>query len=701
MLLRGSLICACVTVCFTFGISAEWSYEGATITLAHLNISYVDPVTGVHLTDVREVGKFGSGAVGSASGLVVVGRSKDATPSGASGSSSSDRRDGCTLPWASPSPTLPASSAPSSATPTEPWVALVSRGDCPDRDKVGNALALNASGVLIYAKDAQAHLQKIALSSFSRRIYSSALQRLQRYPVDVATDQRHPESAHMIGGERTVVVFLAHEQGEQLARMVENGTKVYVSITRGQDVKYRVTNINRTSVLFVSVSFIILMMISLAWLIFYYIQRFRYIHAKDRLARHLCNAAKKALSKIPVRNLKSGDKEVTGDNECCAICIEPYQVSDTIRILPCRHQFHKYCVDPWLLEHRTCPMCKMDILKFYGYVLSDSEESVLQLDVAEDTSGADIEAQDPLPPPPSSANARGSSISQVMVVPRPEPAGTDASCGDGWSESPVPDTPISPVHQPTSTAVSASVPSSAAACSVLRSVIDSAKTRVSHSGRVSHHSSQTTPLSSAKSQQSASRAIMSPLPEIDVCVGEQCPADTCVQIPERHDNMEISSVCSDDYGDSRSVEDVMGLSFLASAVHGEHSSSATCRSVLIPCEDSAITPLQPPSVPPSADTRVSSAESSSSSSCKEDALQQLQQRSSSSGRSRSLSRKRSSRFRTRSASKRRSASHARSSSSRGSRSATRQNSSSHSGASARNSRGYSRPSSHVISVSHV
>lgn len=669
MLLRGSLICACVSVCFTFGISAEWSYEGATITLAHLNISYVDPVTGARLTDVREVGKFGSGAVGSASGLVVVGRSRDTAAGGASGSSS-DRRDGCTLPWASPSPTISASSAPSAATPSEPWVALVSRGDCPDRDKVGNALALNASGVLIYAKDAQAHLQKIALSSFSR--------------------------------ERIVVVFLAHEQGEQLARMVENGTKVYVSITRGQDVKYRVTNINRTSVLFVSVSFIILMMISLAWLIFYYIQRFRYIHAKDRLARHLCNAAKKALSKIPVRNLKSGDKEVTGDNECCAICIEPYQVSDTIRILPCRHQFHKYCVDPWLLEHRTCPMCKMDILKFYGYVLSDSEESVLQLDVAEDTSGADIEAQDPLPPPPSSANARGSGVSQVMVVPRPEPAGTDMSCGDGWSESPVPDTPISPVHQPTSATVSSSVPSSAAACSVLRSVIDSAKTRVSHSGRVSH-SSQTTPLSSAKSQQSASRATVSSLPEIDVCLGEQCPADTCVQIPERHDNMEISSVCSEDYGDSRSVEDAMGLPFLASAVPGgEHGSSATCRSVLIPCEESTVTPQQPPSVPPSADTRVSSAESSSSSSsCKEDALQHQQQRSSSSGRSRSLSRKRSSGFRTRSASKRRSASHARSSSSRGGRSATRQNSSSHSGASARNSRGYSRPSSHVISVSHV
>jgi flagellar biogenesis protein FliO len=39
-----------------------------------------------------------------------------------------------------------------------------------------------------------------------------------------------------------------------------------------------------TSVLFVSISFIVLMIISLAWLVFYYVQRFRYLHAKDRLA---------------------------------------------------------------------------------------------------------------------------------------------------------------------------------------------------------------------------------------------------------------------------------------------------------------------------------------------------------------------------------------------------------------------------------
>ena len=42
--------------------------------------------------------------------------------------------------------------------------------------------------------------------------------------------------------------------------------------------------VRRTSVLFLSISFIVLMVVALAWLSFYYVQRFRYVHNKDRLS---------------------------------------------------------------------------------------------------------------------------------------------------------------------------------------------------------------------------------------------------------------------------------------------------------------------------------------------------------------------------------------------------------------------------------
>ncbi|XP_059909889.1 RING finger protein 215 isoform X2 [Gadus macrocephalus] len=48
--------------------------------------------------------------------------------------------------------------------------------------------------------------------------------------------------------------------------------------------------------------------------------------------------------------------------ENCAVCLEPFNNNQCLRVLPCRHEYHRDCVDPWLILQHTCPLCKRSIL---------------------------------------------------------------------------------------------------------------------------------------------------------------------------------------------------------------------------------------------------------------------------------------------------------------------------------------------------
>lgn len=46
------------------------------------------------------------------------------------------------------------------------------------------------------------------------------------------------------------------------------------------------------------------------------------------------------------------------DELTCSVCLEQVNVGELIRSLPCLHQFHANCIDPWLRQQGTCPICK-------------------------------------------------------------------------------------------------------------------------------------------------------------------------------------------------------------------------------------------------------------------------------------------------------------------------------------------------------
>ncbi|XP_073137762.1 RING-H2 finger protein ATL66-like [Henckelia pumila] len=70
-----------------------------------------------------------------------------------------------------------------------------------------------------------------------------------------------------------------------------------------------------------------------------------------------------AINDIPVVTYGSTAAEASpGGAECC-ICLGIYGDEDEVKILPqCRHCFHKECVDEWLKNQSSCPLCR-DMLR--------------------------------------------------------------------------------------------------------------------------------------------------------------------------------------------------------------------------------------------------------------------------------------------------------------------------------------------------
>lgn len=49
----------------------------------------------------------------------------------------------------------------------------------------------------------------------------------------------------------------------------------------------------------------------------------------------------------------------------CTVCLVEYQAEDILRILPyCGHFFHVTCIDIWLQQHSTCPVCRISLWEF-------------------------------------------------------------------------------------------------------------------------------------------------------------------------------------------------------------------------------------------------------------------------------------------------------------------------------------------------
>ncbi|KAL9154786.1 hypothetical protein ABFS82_10G139800 [Erythranthe guttata] len=76
-----------------------------------------------------------------------------------------------------------------------------------------------------------------------------------------------------------------------------------------------------------------------------------------RLSRRNSGINRKVIESLPLFRFSSlrGQKEGLE----CAVCLNRFEAEEVLRLLPkCKHAFHVECVDTWLDEHSTCPLCR-------------------------------------------------------------------------------------------------------------------------------------------------------------------------------------------------------------------------------------------------------------------------------------------------------------------------------------------------------
>ncbi|XP_043714831.1 putative RING-H2 finger protein ATL36 [Telopea speciosissima] len=69
----------------------------------------------------------------------------------------------------------------------------------------------------------------------------------------------------------------------------------------------------------------------------------------------------------------------------CAVCLNEFEDEDKIRLLPtCDHVFHADCIDAWLSNRTTCPVCRANLVpKPVQDIQSDSDDSDGEIPISE------------------------------------------------------------------------------------------------------------------------------------------------------------------------------------------------------------------------------------------------------------------------------------------------------------------------------
>ncbi|KAM8892923.1 uncharacterized protein AB9W97_012692 [Spinachia spinachia] len=68
--------------------------------------------------------------------------------------------------------------------------------------------------------------------------------------------------------------------------------------------------------------------------------------------------SRRRIQMFPTKSFQSASG---GGSTQCQICFCDYTDGEKLRILPCFHDYHVHCIDRWLKENTTCPICRANL----------------------------------------------------------------------------------------------------------------------------------------------------------------------------------------------------------------------------------------------------------------------------------------------------------------------------------------------------
>ena len=68
------------------------------------------------------------------------------------------------------------------------------------------------------------------------------------------------------------------------------------------------------------------------------------------------------LARLPRRTFLGSSDALKGDEASCSICMCEYDEGEELSMMPaCAHAFHAECIETWLKDKATCPVCMRDV----------------------------------------------------------------------------------------------------------------------------------------------------------------------------------------------------------------------------------------------------------------------------------------------------------------------------------------------------